>query len=160
MALSSPAETAASSETTRRAETIERLAARSQARFHDVREITVEALSRPESAAGHVIVDVRTAAERKVSVIPGSIALEAYEKNRGAYAGRTIVFYCTAGYRSAGSPRKRCAPVKAPFIRSITTWIYGVSPAKAPMSRKAPSPVQNQSATSPSHRIRDMRHCS
>jgi len=47
-----------------------------------------------------VIVDVREAEERAVSMIPGSISKEHYESNAEEYHGRSVVAYCTIGYRS------------------------------------------------------------
>lgn len=45
-------------------------------------------------------VDVRPEEERVVSYIPGSIDKQTFESNPQAYAGRTIVTYCTIGARS------------------------------------------------------------
>jgi sodium/bile acid cotransporter 7 len=48
-----------------------------------------------------VIVDVRTEAERAVSVIKGAVTKEQYEADvNGEYVGKKIVAYCTIGYRS------------------------------------------------------------
>jgi len=47
-----------------------------------------------------VLVDVRTPAEQKVSMIPTAIRKETFERTRDAYTDHTIVAYCTIGYRS------------------------------------------------------------
>jgi rhodanese-related sulfurtransferase len=51
-----------------------------------------------------VLVDCRTDAEREVSIIPGAVARGAFEAAGGARAalaaGKTVVPYCTIGYRS------------------------------------------------------------
>jgi sodium/bile acid cotransporter 7 len=64
-------------------------------------EITVEALvtrlARPDPP---VLVDVRDDEERRVSVIPGAISREEFERRRKELAGRQVVTYCTIGYRS------------------------------------------------------------
>ena len=51
-------------------------------------------------AGQHVIVDVRTPEEYRVSMIPGAITKEQFEQNKSQYRNRTIVVYCTIGYRS------------------------------------------------------------
>lgn len=53
-----------------------------------------------------VVVDVRSEAEVKVSLIPGAITKTQYKQNQNAYAGRTVIAYCTVGYRSGIYARK------------------------------------------------------
>ena len=72
--------------------------------------ITAEQLAELQQSSPPVLVDVRDAAERQVSIIPGAISTEAFEKNRERYKGKKIVTYCTIGYRSglyAGRLRKK-----------------------------------------------------
>lgn len=47
-----------------------------------------------------LIVDVREPGERAVSMIPGAVTAEQFEKDRGSARKGTIVVYCTIGYRS------------------------------------------------------------
>lgn len=47
-----------------------------------------------------VLIDVRPDEERNVSVIPGALSSEVFERDMGTFEGRTPVAYCTAGYRS------------------------------------------------------------
>ena len=47
-----------------------------------------------------VLVDVRSNAETDVSIIPGAITKTEFEQNRDRYRGKTVVAYCTVGYRS------------------------------------------------------------
>ena len=47
-----------------------------------------------------VIVDVRAKAETDVSVIPGAITKSEFEKNSLQHQGKTVIAYCTVGYRS------------------------------------------------------------
>src|SRR3990172_5078091 len=49
-----------------------------------------------------VLVDVRLPGEQKVSMLPGALAPREFaEKFRGGFpAGKTVVTYCTIGYRS------------------------------------------------------------
>lgn len=53
-----------------------------------------------------ILVDARTEKEYAVSVIPGAIPANQYEQNREKYQGRTVICYCTSGYRSEQYARK------------------------------------------------------
>lgn len=55
----------------------------------------------PHRASSLCIVDTRTPEEVAVSIIPGSMTAEQYEAQREAQAGKTVVCYCTVGYRSS-----------------------------------------------------------
>ncbi len=48
------------------------------------------------------IVDVRTDAERAVSIIPGALSLETYRALHEDFDGQPVLVYCTVGCRSAG----------------------------------------------------------
>ncbi len=48
-----------------------------------------------------VLVDVRSDAEIKVSVIPAAITKAEYEKNAKKYVGKTVIPYCLSGGRSS-----------------------------------------------------------
>ena len=57
-----------------------------------------------------VVVDVRSKLERDVSVIPGAVAREAFEKQLASHRKKPILVYCTVGCRSgayAGELRKK-----------------------------------------------------
>lgn len=56
-------------------------------------------------ATGVVVVDVRPAAEREVSMIPGAIPIEEVERSPELYRESTLVTYCTVGYRSGIAAR-------------------------------------------------------
>ena len=47
-----------------------------------------------------ILVDVRTSEETEVSTIPGAILKKDFQSNRHLYKGKTIIPYCTIGYRS------------------------------------------------------------
>jgi sodium/bile acid cotransporter 7 len=47
-------------------------------------------------------VDVRSEAERAVSIIPGSISLEVYRESIDEFRVDPVMVYCTVGCRSAG----------------------------------------------------------
>ena len=72
-----------------------------RAEFREVEEISVEELLRAlDEEAPPIVVDVRTDEERAVSIIPGSISQQAFETRLADLEDRTIVTYCTIGYRS------------------------------------------------------------
>ncbi len=47
-----------------------------------------------------VLVDVRTDAERAVSMLPGAFSEADYTRRRAEFGGRPVIVYCTIGYRS------------------------------------------------------------
>ena len=57
-------------------------------------------------AAEFVLVDVRSPKEQSVSMIPGAITAQQFEKHRKLYQSRTVVTYCTIGVRSEHYARK------------------------------------------------------
>ncbi|KAI7840881.1 hypothetical protein COHA_005410 [Chlorella ohadii] len=78
--------------------------------FPDVPVINCTDLKRttddPLRAQTVVVVDVRGPAETEVSMIPGSLTKEEYEARKEEFAGKTVVTYCTVGYRSCGYAQK------------------------------------------------------
>jgi len=73
----------------------------------------------------YVVVDVRSDAEIKVSIIPGAITKAEYEKNRERYQGKTVIPYCTIGGRSgryASQLKKDGIPVMN-YKGSILEWV-------------------------------------
>jgi len=71
-----------------------------------------------------VIVDVRSDAERKVSIIPGAVSAAEFERNIGKHVGKSVVCYCTIGYRSAeyAQSMKRRGIQITSFNGSIIAW--------------------------------------
>ncbi len=69
------------------------------AKFADVPEISAAQLLK--EPADIVLVDVRSAEEQAVSMIPGAVRSAVVERDLKAYEGKTLVTYCTIGYRSA-----------------------------------------------------------
>lgn len=53
-----------------------------------------------------VLVDVRTAAEQQVSMLPGAVTSEVFLSNLEAYRDHTVVGYCTISYRSGRLARE------------------------------------------------------
>ncbi len=56
--------------------------------------------SSEEARKSIVVVDVRSDAETKVSIIPGAITKAQYESDTKKYEGKTVVCYCLSGGRS------------------------------------------------------------
>ena len=85
---------------------IERLYERSKRQFPEIDDLTVEEFDRLRETTEVVLVDVRNPPEQAVSMIPGSITSTELESDPSAYAGRTLVTYCTIGHRSGLYARK------------------------------------------------------
>lgn len=66
--------------------------------FKNVSAITTEEIKNCKSE--FILVDVRSDAEQKISMIPGAISKEDFEKNKDKYKNTLIVPYCTIGVRS------------------------------------------------------------
>jgi len=73
-----------------------------------------------------VLVDVRTKHEQKVSMLKGAITRDEFLKNTSAYKGKTVVSYCTIGYRSSMFTEKLVKEgVKAFNLRgSLLLWTH------------------------------------
>ena len=67
---------------------------------------TVEGITAPELVQSlgegieYVLVDVRKPKEQEVSMIPGAITQQEFEDRSEELRDKTVVTYCTAGYRS------------------------------------------------------------
>lgn len=74
----------------------------------------------------YILVDVRSEEEQKISMIPGAITVQEFEKNKSKYKGKSIVTYCTIGYRS-GKYTKQLIKEKFKAYNlegSILGWIH------------------------------------
>jgi len=69
--------------------------------FDNVSGITAQELRQRQDQNKLLIVDVRPDLERNISIIPGAISKEEFEKHSDLYQIKPIVVYCTIGYRSA-----------------------------------------------------------
>jgi rhodanese-related sulfurtransferase len=74
--------------------------------FPTIHEMTVTEFLTVRNTGDAVLVDVREPFEQQVSIIPGSIILHDFERNRERYREKTIVAYCTIGQRSGEYARK------------------------------------------------------
>ncbi len=68
--------------------------------FEDIREVRPADIAEAYGTGDIILVDVRTAEEQAVSMIPGAITKEAFEKDRESYTDMHVVVHCTIGYRS------------------------------------------------------------
>jgi rhodanese-related sulfurtransferase len=77
-----------------------------------------------------LLVDVRSARETAVSIIPGAVTRDAYERNASRYRDYRIVPYCTVGVRSGRYTRKLLEQgVDAVnFEGSIIAWVEAGMP--------------------------------
>jgi len=87
------------------------------------RKAKAEGVEPPEPQ--FVLVDVRSDAEVKVSIIPGAITKSQYEADRTRYRGRLAIFYCTVGVRSEDyAERTTRQGIHAQNFRgSILEWV-------------------------------------
>lgn len=69
--------------------------------FTEVPEVEAsEVLAARDAGEAWLIVDVRPAAERAVSMVPGAVSLDDLDRDPGLLGRGTVVAYCTVGYRS------------------------------------------------------------
>jgi len=79
-----------------------------------------------KSGAPPVLLDVRPAEERNVSILPGALSPEQFEARKAELKGRTVVTDCTVGVRSgfaADRLRKEGFDVRN-FKGSILAWAH------------------------------------
>ncbi len=68
--------------------------------FPDIVDISVDDLAKLRENEDVVIVDVREPNEQAVSMIPGAITKEEFERRKVELRDKPIVVHCTIGYRS------------------------------------------------------------
>jgi sodium/bile acid cotransporter 7 len=73
-----------------------------------------------------VLVDTREPEETGVSMLPGALTKEQFEQNMDAYRDRTVVTYCTIGYRSGlYAKRLKEKGLRARNLKgSILAWVH------------------------------------
>jgi sodium/bile acid cotransporter 7 len=106
---------------------IEAMYQKARRSFPGVAEITFEELRQLLAEESIVLVDVRTPAERAVSMIPSAVTSQHFEENEHDYKGATVVTYCTIGGRS-GQYAKALAErgwKVFNFKGAILAWTHG-----------------------------------
>jgi rhodanese-related sulfurtransferase len=95
-------------------------------RFPDVPTMDAAEVQRELAAGRIVLVDSRPADERAVSMIPGAIDRNEFERRADELAGATVVTYCTIGQRSSEHARElRRRGWDARNLRgSLLAWTY------------------------------------
>jgi sodium/bile acid cotransporter 7 len=111
---------------------VARLYARYQQEFPDVPSIDAATLAELQQRDEVLLVDVRTEAERAVSTLPGAIPAEDFDPSQAH--GRTVVAYCTIGYRSGlWAAEQREHGVDAANLQgSLLAWTHAGQPLVAP----------------------------
>jgi rhodanese-related sulfurtransferase len=71
-----------------------------QRKFIDVPEISPRSVLALIGRSKIILVDVRSGKEQSVSMLPGAITRKQFESRPDSLDDRTIVAYCTIGYRS------------------------------------------------------------
>ena len=110
---------------------IEALYEKYERKFPQVEGITATELKSDLGEGREVVlVDVRKPAEQAVSMIPGAITQDEFERRQESFRGQTIVTYCTAGYRSglyAKKLRKKGWEVQN-LAGSLLAWTHAGGP--------------------------------
>lgn len=105
-------------------ETLERMMDENRREFPGADEVEVAQVVELLQQKQCVLVDVRPDAERHVSIIPGAISSAEYERSINTHARKTVVCYCTIGYRSAkyAETMKQRGVAVSSFNGSIIAW--------------------------------------
>ncbi|TWU37028.1 rhodanese-like domain-containing protein [Novipirellula artificiosorum] len=98
-----------------------------------------------------VLVDVRSEPEYRVSVIPGAIPASEFEKDPAKYKGRTVITYCTSGYRSEKYARKLID--EGWDARNFKGSILGWCAAKYPLETLDRKPTQRVNTYNSRNRV-------
>jgi rhodanese-related sulfurtransferase len=119
------------------------MAARIEQQYPDVRHLRPEEVvfssgGRPQQQQKQQLVDTRTAAERRVSVLPGAIPLSELERrlvlDEPEDSNVEYVLYCTIGKRSSDEVRRlsqrhpKAAPRLCNLRGSVLAWAHAGLP--------------------------------
>lgn len=105
-------------------DTLKQMMEQNRRAFPEADEVDVVKMIELLQQKNCVLVDVRTEAERQVSIIPGAISAAEFERTIKDQTGKTVVCYCTIGYRSAqyAQAMKQRGVSIASFNGSIIAW--------------------------------------
>ena len=89
---------------------------------------------RPNPVPSFVLVDVRAPEEVAVSMIPGAITQQQFEKSSQRFRDGTVIVYCTIGYRSGQYASKLIEQgfTAKNFKGSILAWCEANQPLVTP----------------------------
>ena len=97
-----------------------------------VPQISAEELKNILTREDVVLVDVRQEKEQKVSMIPGALTEKEFRRRRGEMKGKTVVAYCTIGYRSSKFIKSLVGSPDALKLRnlrgSLLLWAHAGGP--------------------------------
>ncbi len=122
----------------RNREVLTQMMEQNRSAFPEANEVDVAKVVELMRQKNGVLVDVRTDAERKVSIIPGAISAAEFEATLKDHTGKSIVCYCTIGYRSAqySQAMKRRGISVASFNGSIIAWCQSGQKVVTPEGRE------------------------
>ena len=69
-------------------------------KFPDVPNMPVEDAQQRLREGSIVLVDVRSPEEQEVSIAAGAVTAQDFDERQDDFTGKTVVTYCTVGYRS------------------------------------------------------------
>lgn len=119
-----------------RRERIEELYREYRQDFPEAPEVDVEELvrMRRDKDQDVIVVDAREPEERAVSIIPGAISKDQFQEAEDEYKDKTIVAYCTIGYRSGQLVEElRAKNLDAYNLKgSILAWTHAGQPVVDP----------------------------
>lgn len=117
-----------------RRERISRMYREYRRSFPDVAGVSPAGLRLMREREEVVLVDVRAAEERDISMIPGAIAVEDFERNPERYQDATVVTYCTIGLRSGLYAQQllREGRRAVNLEGSILAWVHEGGPLQGP----------------------------
>lgn len=94
--------------------------------FPDVAGVSPAGLRLLREREDVVLVDIRSAEERAISVIPGAVPLDDFERDRERYGEAAVVTYCTIGLRSGLYAQQLLKQGRKVFNLegSILAWVH------------------------------------
>ncbi len=94
--------------------------------FAEVEEIEPAAAMQLLQEGRALFIDVREEREQRVSMLPGAVTERQLTKEPAAYAGRTLIGYCTISYRS-GKLAARLRKEGIPMLNlrgGLLAWVH------------------------------------
>jgi sodium/bile acid cotransporter 7 len=94
--------------------------------FAEIEDIEPAAAMQLLKEGRAVFIDVREEREQRVSMLPGAVTEKQFLKDPSAYAGRTLIGYCTISYRSgklAAKLKKEGIPILN-LRGGLLAWVH------------------------------------